>query len=90
MAEHSQKMRPLRRLHEDRMLKQRTLEHFRAQHTEDILRSLLAQGPEKLKIRSDGLVLQGNHRIKVLEERGYDTSQLYEQAEVIPREALGC
>ena len=83
-------MIPLRRLHEDRVLKQRTLEYFRAQHTDDIVRSLLAQGPERLKIRSDGLVLQGNHRIKVLEERGYDTAQLSEQAEVIPREVLSC
>jgi hypothetical protein len=79
-------MIPLRRLHADRVLKQRTVEYFRAQHTDDILRSLLAQGPERLKIRSDGLVLQGNHRIKVLEERDYDTAQLYEQAAVIPRE----
>jgi hypothetical protein len=81
-------MTPLRRLHGDRALKQRALEHFRAQSTDDIVRSLLAEGPEKLKICSDGLVLQGNHRIKVLEERGYDTSTLYEQAEVIPRTIL--
>lgn len=83
-------MIPLRRLHGDRALKQRTLEHFRAQSTDDIIRSLLAEGPEKLKIRSDGLVLQGNHRVKVLEERGDATSKLYEQAEVIPRAILDC
>ena len=83
-------MIPLRRLHGDRDLKQRTLEHFRAQRTDDIVRSLLAEGPEKLKLRSDGLVLQGNYRIKVLEERGYDTSTLYEQVEVIPRAILDC
>jgi hypothetical protein len=83
-------MIPLRRLHEDKALKQSTLAYFRGQSNDDIVRSLLAEGPENLKMRSDGLVLQGNHRIKVLEERGYDTSQLSEHAEVIPREILEC
>jgi hypothetical protein len=83
-------MIPLRRLHEDKALKRSILEYFRAQSNDDIVRSLLTEGPENLKMRSDGLVLQGNHRIKVLEELGYDTFQLPEHAEVIPREILEC
>ncbi|MCA9525143.1 MAG: hypothetical protein KC549_02455 [Myxococcales bacterium] len=52
------------------------------------MESLLKSGDEKLTIRPDGTVLQGNHRIKVLEERGFDTSTLFDKADVRIRENL--
>jgi len=35
-----------------------------------------------LTIRIDGTVLQGNYRIKVLEERDFDTEKIYKYADI--------
>ncbi len=58
-------------------LKANKLNNIRKMDTDDIIKSLKTEGREKLTIRPDGTVLQGNHRIKVLEERGFETSKLY-------------
>jgi hypothetical protein len=76
---------PLKRLH-DASLSPSGLNSIRKMSTEDIIKSLATKGDEALRVRPDGTVLQGNHRLKVLEERGYDTSQLWDIAEVIPKE----
>jgi hypothetical protein len=57
------------------------LEYWRQQATEDIVESLKSGGPEALKVKPDGRILNGNTRIKVLEERGFDINSL-------PREVL--
>jgi hypothetical protein len=57
------------------------LEHWRKQSTEDIVNSLQPGQPEALKVKSDGRIMNGNMRIKVLEERGFDVNSL-------PREVL--
>jgi RHS repeat-associated protein len=75
----------IRRLHGDSSLKPTTLEHYRKQSTEQIVKDLKTPGADQLKLRPDGTVLDGNHRIKVLEERGYDTSTLWDGADVIPK-----
>jgi hypothetical protein len=43
--------------------------------------SLQLGQPEALKVKSDGRIMNGNMRIKVLEERGFDVNSL-------PREVL--
>ena len=76
---------PLRRIHSDQTLEvgsgRFALEHWRKQPTEDIVKSLQPGGIEALKVKSDGRIMNGNVRIKVLEERGFDVNSL-------PREVL--
>lgn len=74
---------PITRLHPDGSLKPSILEGIRKQSTEQIVNDLKRVGPNQLKLRPDGTVLDGNHRVKVLEERGFDTSTLWDGAEVI-------
>ena len=76
---------PLRRIHSDHTLEavsnRVALEYWRRQSTEDIVNSLQPGQPEALKAKSDGRIMNGNMRIKVLEERGFDVNSL-------PREVL--
>jgi hypothetical protein len=46
-----------------------------------MVKSLQPGNPEALKIKPDGRIINGNTRIKVLEERGFDINSL-------PREVL--
>ncbi len=77
---------PLRRVHADRIYLVRrykiSLEYWRRQPTEKIVNSLKHRTSDHgyqvfLKVRKDGLVLQGNTRLKVLEERGYNLDLLH-------------
>jgi hypothetical protein len=76
---------PLRRIHSDETLEagsnRLTLEYWRKQSTDDIVKSLQPWTPEALKVKPDGRIMNGNTRIKVLEERGIDINSL-------PREVL--
>jgi hypothetical protein len=77
---------PLRRIHSDETLEagsnRLTLEYWRKQSTDDIVKSLQPWTPEALKVKPDGRIMNGNIRIKVLEERGIDINSL--PREVIP------
>jgi hypothetical protein len=79
----------LKTMHTDRALDKRSLEYWRKQPSEEIVKSLQTPGNERLRIRPDGTVLQGNHRVKVLLERGYDTSKLYKWAEIMDKKPIG-
>ena len=76
---------PLRRLHSDQTLEavasRLALEYWRQQSTAAIVQSLQPGNIEALKVKSDGRIMNGNTRIKVLEERGFDVHSL-------PREVL--
>jgi hypothetical protein len=50
--------------------------------TDEIVESLRPGLRESLKVRTDGLIENGNTRVKVLEERGYDINS-------VPRETSG-
>jgi hypothetical protein len=52
------------------------LEYWRKQPTADIVNSLQPGRPEALTVTSDGRIMNGNTRIKVLEERGFDVNSL--------------
>ena len=76
---------PLRLLHSEQTFATRryllSLEYWRGQTTESIVRSLLPKSAdpgyqEFLKVRDDGLIFQGNTRVKVLQERGYNLDLL--------------
>jgi hypothetical protein len=73
---------PLRRIHEAVYQHdpdaRKSLEYHRTRPTEEIVESLRPAlgGSEHLIVKPDARVVQGNTRIKVLEERGYPVSDL--------------
>ena len=70
----------LRRIHADETLaagvSRFSLAYWRQRSTEEIIESLRAGRSEALKVKADGRILNGNVRIKVLEERGFDVNSL--------------
>ena len=70
----------MRRLHEAVYDQSRTahksLEYHRGRSTEEIVESLRRGALQPLIVKPDGTVVQGNTRIKVLEERGYPINDL--------------
>ncbi len=71
---------PLRRIHSDQTIEsgssRYSLDHWRQQPTSVIVDSLRPGQPEGLLVKPDGRIMNGNTRIKVLEERGYDLDSL--------------
>jgi hypothetical protein len=73
---------PLRRIHEAVYEQdpdaRRSLDYHRARPTEVIIESLRPRpgNKEQLTVKPDGRVVQGNTRIKVLQERGYPVDDL--------------
>jgi hypothetical protein len=53
-----------------------SLEHHRQRTTEEIVESLRPGANSPLMVKADGTILQGNTRVKVLEERGYPIDDL--------------
>ena len=71
---------PLRRIHSDETLESGvsrfSLEHWRRRKTKEIVESLRPGKHEALRVKPDGRIINGNVRVKVLEERGFDTDGL--------------
>jgi hypothetical protein len=71
---------PLTRLHSDDTLEtgsnRYALESVRKMTTRQILDSLMPDAMEPLTVKRDGTIMDGNSRVKVLEERGYDINSL--------------
>jgi hypothetical protein len=72
---------PLKFLHEESSLNEVKLNQFRKLTTDQILTSLAPNRPSSLKARPDGTLIEGNHRIKILRERGVNV-------DVLPREIV--
>ena len=70
------KQPPLKSLHPDSSLSQPKLEEFRKLSNEQLIGSLKVGLPNSLKVRPDGTLIEGHHRIKVLRERGVDVDSL--------------
>jgi hypothetical protein len=68
-------------LHPDDTLISLKLEQLDCVPTELLLQSLLPGGPHSLKVRPDGTVLDGNHRVKILRMRGVEVG-------LLPREII--
>jgi hypothetical protein len=76
-----EKSRPaLRRIHSDETLEigasRFSLQYWRKRSSGEIVESLRPGKNEALKVKPDGRILNGDVRIKVLEERGFDTGSL--------------
>lgn len=71
---------PLRRIHTDETLESGvgrfSLKFWRGRETEELIESLRPGQQEALKVKPDGRVVNGNVRVKVLEERGFDVNGL--------------
>jgi len=72
---------PLKPLHGESSLSQPKLAAFRKLSTEDLIGSLRTGEPGSLKVKPDGTIMDGHHRVYVLRERGVDVDAL-------PRESL--
>ena len=57
------------------------MEYWRGRPTDEIVRSLRPGSAQALRVKPDGRVMNGNTRIKVLEERGYDWAR---EQEAVP------
>ncbi len=74
---------PLNPLHRDDQLIKSKLERFEKMTTETLVDSLRPGSEGSLKVRPDGTMVDGHHRIKVLPGRGVDVDAL--PREVIPK-----
>src|SRR5438552_2715302 len=76
----------LKRIHSDATItsgsNRFSYDFWRQQATDDIVQSLRPGAGEALHSKPDGRIINGNTRIKVLEERGFDVNAL-------PREVIG-
>jgi hypothetical protein len=71
---------PLQRIHTDDTLESGaarfSLAYWRQRETTEIIESLQPGQSEALQVKPDGRIFNGNVRIKVLEERGFDVNDL--------------
>jgi hypothetical protein len=71
---------PLQRIHPDATYQSGpakvALDYWRQQTTDDVVRSLAPGEREALRVKPDGRIMNGNTRVRVLEERGYDVNSL--------------
>jgi hypothetical protein len=72
---------PLKFLHSAETLNPGKIEHFARWSTAQLRASLKPGEPGSLKVRPDGTILDGHHRIKVLADRG-------ENVDTLPREII--
>lgn len=77
---------PLVPIHADDTLIASKLAKYRTLDTDVLIGSLRPGSTNSLKARSDGTMLDGHHRIKVLRERGIDVDSL--PREVIAKEPI--
>ena len=74
-------MPPLKSLHPDSSLSPAKLEAFGKASTQELTESLKPGQEHSLKVRPDGTIIEGHHRIKILRDRGIDVDAL-------PREVM--
>ncbi len=55
-----------------------SLAYHRLQATAEIIDSLRPGAKSPMAVKRDGTIMQGNTRIKVLEERGYPIDELWD------------
>jgi hypothetical protein len=72
---------PLKPLYPDSSLSQAVLEGLAKKTNAELIDSLRPGSSEALRVRPDGTIMNGNHRIKLLRDRGVDVDAL-------PREVL--
>jgi ParB-like chromosome segregation protein Spo0J len=74
---------PLKPLHADSSLIQSKLDVYGKLSSQELIDSLKPGQQGSLKVRPDGTMVDGHHRIKVLRDRGVDVDSL--PREIIPK-----
>ncbi len=75
----------LKPLHPDSHLSQPKLDKFGRLSTDELIDSLKPGATGALKLRPDGTMIDGHHRVRILRDRGIDVDTL--PREVLPRES---
>lgn len=73
----------LQPLHVSSVMSQAKLNQYARLTTETLLQSLEPGQPGSLKVRPDGTIIDGHHRISILRSRGVNVNEL--PREVVPR-----
>jgi hypothetical protein len=76
----------LKSLHPDESLSRPKLDALQRLSSESLIISLAPNQKDCLKVRPDGTIMDGHHRIKVLRDRGVDVDGL--PREIVPQGAL--
>ena len=76
-------MPPLKPLHPDSSLSPAKLTGYAKASTQVLVDSLRLERAGALKVRPDGTMVDGHHRIKILRDRGVDVDSL--PREIIPK-----
>ena len=74
---------PLQPLHDTGLLNRTKLNLYARLTTSQLVQSLAPGEPGSLKVRGDGTILDGHHRIEILRARGIDVDQL--PREILPK-----
>ena len=74
-------MPPLKPLHADGSMSPAKLSEYGKTSTDELLESLRPGQEGSLKVRRDGTMVDGHHRIRILRDRGVDVDSL-------PREVI--
>jgi ParB-like chromosome segregation protein Spo0J len=74
---------PLQPLHPDSSLSPAKLDQYDKASTQELIDSLTPGQKGALKVRPDGTIVDGHHRIKILRDRGVDVDSL--PREIVPR-----
>ena len=77
---------PLKALHPDSSLLKSKLEKYGKLSDQELIDSLKPGQQGALKVRPDGTIVDGHHRIKILRDRGVDVDVL--PREVIPKDPI--
>jgi ParB-like chromosome segregation protein Spo0J len=77
---------PLQPLHSDSSLIESKLDKYRKLTEQELIDSLKPGQQGSLKVRPDGTVVDGHHRIKILRDRGVDVDCL--PREIIPKDVI--
>jgi ParB-like chromosome segregation protein Spo0J len=72
---------PLQPLHSDKSLVESKLEKYGKLSDQELINSLKPGQAGSLKVRPDGTIVDGHHRIKILRDRGVDVDSM-------PREVI--
>jgi len=74
----------LKSLHPDSSLSRAKLDQFDRLSTLELVNSLKPGQSGSLKAKADGTMIDGHHRIKILQDRGVDVNSL--PREIIPKD----
>ena len=77
---------PLKPLHSDESLIKSKLADYSKKASQELIDSLAPGQVGSLKVRPDGTVLDGNHRIKILRDRAVDVDRL--PREIVTKEPI--